>query len=175
MKKPVLTQFSGFANTIADTFRAAFKTSKVGEHAVEMTAPEGSTHGGLLALQHVTLKPPTGMTLIVGTVNAAEKRAEIRSYAHVNRVHEERFKKKVPFAEAAYGEFLEKAESVLSAFGLEVKVTDIPRDDAPSFRENPREKSAAASQPRTRPPIVAIAGIAVGVALMVAAIWMACS
>ena len=135
MKGKILTQYSSHANTIADTFRASFVKTKVGTHSVVMTAPEGSTKGGLLALQHVTLTPETGMALVVGTVNAGDKRAELRSYAHVAKVNEERFKRPLPFDEAAYQAFLDKAEAVLGAFGIETKVTDAPRDTAPSFAD----------------------------------------
>ena len=146
MKGKILTQYASHANTIADTFRAAFTKTKVGTHSVEMTAPTDSTKGGLLALQHVTLKPKAGMVLVVGTVNAGDKRAEIRSYAHVAKVNEERFKRPLPFDEDAYKAFLEKAEAVLGAFGIETKVTDAPRDTAPSFAD---EKEAATTPARS--------------------------
>ncbi len=162
MKKQVLTEYSGFANTIADTFRAAFKTMKVGDHAVEMTAPEGSTHGGLLALQHVTLVPPSGMSLVVGTVNAGEKRAELRSYDHVRRVHEERFKRGLPFEQGPYDQMLEKAESVLGAFGMAVAVTDAPLDTAPSC-----EAPAEATPART----LLYAGVALAALVVLALAW----
>ena len=68
MKGKILTQYATHANTIADTFRAAFAKTKVGTHSVEMTAPQDSTKGGLLALQHVMLKPETGMGLVVAGV-----------------------------------------------------------------------------------------------------------
>jgi hypothetical protein len=135
VKGKLLTQYSAHANTIADTFRAAFAKTRVGTHVVEMTAPEGSTKGGLEALQHVTLKPDAGMALVVGTVNAGEKRAELRSYAHLDKVNQERFRRALPFDEPAYKEFLDKAASVLDAFGIETKVTDAPRDVAPSLAD----------------------------------------
>ena len=142
----ILTQYASHANTIADTFRAAFTKTKVGTHTVEMTAPTDSTKGGLLALQHVTLKPETGMALIVGTVNAGEKRAELRSYAHLSKVNEERFKRPLPFDEASYKTFLEKAEGVLGAFGIDTTVTDAPRDIVPSFAD----AAAATATPAPR-------------------------
>ena len=160
----VLTQYSTHANMIADTVRAAFAKTKVGTHTVEMTAPQDSTKGGLLALQHVILKPETGMALVVGTVNAGDKRAELRSYAHVAKVNEERFKRPLPFDEPAYAVFLEKAESLLGAFGIETKVTDAPRDPAPSFAD-PQE---AAPTRNSRSAIVfallalLLAGLGVG-------------
>jgi hypothetical protein len=150
----ILTQYASHANVIADTFRAAFTKTKVGSLGVEMTAPTDSTKGGLLALQHVTLKPETGMALVVGTVNAGEKRAELRSYAHVAKVNEERFKRPLPFDEAAYAAFLEKAEGVLGAFGIDTKVTDAPRDIAPSFADPEEAKPAPRSSGATLIAIV---------------------
>ncbi|HEY8076848.1 MAG TPA: hypothetical protein VIF62_22130 [Labilithrix sp.] len=166
MKKQVLTEYSGFANTIADTFRAAFKTMKVGDHAVEMTAPEGSTHGGLLALQHVTLKPPSGMALVVGTVNAGEKRSELRSFAHLSRVHDERFKAALPFDEASYKDMLEKAESVLGAFGMEVVVTE-----APAVVAAPIANDAPAEEPAQPSRTLLYGGVALAVVVVLALAW----
>jgi hypothetical protein len=168
VKGKILTQYASHANTIADTFRAAFTKTKVGDHAVEMTAPTDSTKGGLLALQHVTLKPVTGMALVVGTVNAGEKRAELRSYAHVSKVNEERFKRPLPFDQAAYEAFLDKAEGVLGAFGIETKVTDAPRDVAPSFAD-PKE---VAAKPVTRSSgTTLLVVVAVLLALAALAAW----
>jgi hypothetical protein len=124
LPKELLTQFSGHANTIADTFRAAFAKHRVGGCKIDMTAPEGSTHGGLLALQHLTLLPAEGMNIVVGTVNAQEKRAELRGYDYVTRVYEERFKKPPPFARAEYEGFVEKSKPVLAAFGLAIVMAD---------------------------------------------------
>jgi len=140
----VLTQYSTHANMIADTIRAAFAKTKIGDYSVEMTAPEDSTKGGLLALQHVILKPATGMALVVGTVNAGDKRAELRSYAHVAKVQEERFKRPLSFDAPAYALFLEKAGSVLGAFGIETNVNDVPHDNAPSFAEELKPKKSRA-------------------------------
>ena len=157
----VLTQYASHANMIADTFRAAFTKTKVGSHAVEMTAPTDSTKGGLLALQHVTLKPETGMALVVGTVNAGEKRAELRSFAHVSKVNEARFKRPLPFDQAAYDAFLEKAEGVLGAFGIDTQVTDAPRDTAPSFSD---ARTADDAKPVPRALLLAIVAVLLAVA-----------
>jgi hypothetical protein len=159
--KGVLTQYSSHANTIADTFRAAFAKTKVGDHTVEMTAPEGSTGGGLLALQHITLKPESGMALVVGTVNAGEKRVELRSYAHVAKVNMDRFKRPLPFDEASYDAYLEKATSILGAFGLEVKVAEPPPQDAAS---DPPSTGPAPAR-RSWLPIAMIA-VAIGLAIV---------
>lgn len=167
MKGKILTQYASHANTIADTFRAAFARTKVGDLAVEMTAPTDSTKGGLLALQHVTLKPETGMALVVGTVNAGEKRAELRSYAHVAKVNEERFKRPLSFDEPSYKAFLDKAEGVLGAFGIETRVTDAPRDVAPSFSDAQEAKPAGSSR-----TMLIVAALVVA-SLVTGSIWFA--
>jgi hypothetical protein len=118
------THYSSFAHIIADTFRAAFAQAKLGDSAIEMTAPEGSTKGGLLGMQHIKVQTPEGMTLVVGKVNAGEKRAELRSYALLSRVNEERFNRPLAFDGPAYAAFLETAEGVLAAFGVDVQVVD---------------------------------------------------
>jgi hypothetical protein len=171
MKKQVLTEFSGFANTLADTFRAAFRTAKVGEYTADMTAPEGSTHGGLHGLQHITLGPQAGLAIVVGTVHAGDQRSELRSYEFVNRVHEERFKKPVPFDATAYKEFLDKSEGVLSGFGITVTVTDAPRDNTPSF--HPSLPPAADDDAPRGPRAIMIAGIIAGVVLVALALLIA--
>jgi hypothetical protein len=125
MAKKVLTQFSSHANTIADTFRAAFVTTKVGECTVEMTAPEESTKGGLLGLQHATLRTPEGRAIVVGTVHAGEKTAEFRAWSLVARVYDDRFQRQPPFNEKEYEAFLTKAAPILAAFALEQSVTDV--------------------------------------------------
>ncbi|MDF2695088.1 MAG: hypothetical protein K0S65_3471 [Labilithrix sp.] len=124
----VLTQFSSHANTIADTFRAAFVKTKLGECTVEMTAPEESTRGGLYGLQHATLRSPSGMAIVAGSVHAGEKRAELRAFGLVSQLYAERFKQPPQFTEAEYGAFLTKAEPILAAFGLDVKViAELPK------------------------------------------------
>ncbi|MDB4936421.1 MAG: hypothetical protein JWP87_3393 [Labilithrix sp.] len=170
MKGKILTQYASHANTIADTVRAAFTKTKLGDHSVEMTAPTDSTKGGLLALQHVTLKPVTGMALVVGTVNAGEKRAELRSFAHVAKVNEERFKRPLPFDEPAYAAFLEKAESVLGAFGIETEVTDAPRDTAPSFADAAETAAKPAVRSSHAVPFVVVILL---VAIVGGAVWYA--
>jgi len=175
MKANVLTQYASHAHTIADTMRAAFVKLKLGDCVVDMTAPEGSTAGGLLALQHIVLKPPTGLALVVGSVNAKDKRAEIRSYAHVAKLHMERFKRPPPFSEAIYEGFVHTARGVLSAFAVPVTVTDAPRDTVPPVAGEDADDAStpAAKMSFPRPPLVAVIGITVGVALLVAAVWMA--
>jgi hypothetical protein len=173
----VLTQYAEHANMIADTFRAAFAKSKIGPFTVTMTAPKESTGGGEQALQHVTLTPASGMALVIGTINAKEKRAELRNYEHVTKIHRERFKTDTPFDEAAYKELLEKAQGVLGAFDLETIVADAPPVVvAPVAVADPTEQSLpldtgdAAPLQRTW---VWIAVLALCVAFAAGAVWYA--
>ena len=149
----VLTQFSSHANTIADTFRAAFVKTRLGDCTVEMTAPEESTRGGLFGLQHLTLRNPSGMAIVVGSVHAGEKKAELRAFTLVASVHEERFKQPPSFGEADYAAFLAKAEPIFGAFGLDVTVIrELPKarlSDAPDAIAPSLPPEAARAQLRT--------------------------
>jgi hypothetical protein len=143
MRAQIMTAFSEHAHVIADTFRAAFVTSKVGDHVAEMTAPKDSTKGGKLALQHVVLKGPTGRALVVGAVNAHERRAQLKSYKAVAELHQERFARALSFDEPAYLAFVETATSVLSAFGVEVVLTDSDVAAPPMSLSEPRVATPA--------------------------------
>jgi hypothetical protein len=145
-KVKVLTQYASHANTIADTFRAALAQTKIGEHTIDMTAPEESTHGGRLALQHVVFRAPSGMALVVGVVNAGAKRAELRTFGHVVKMYFERFKKTAPFTEADYDAFVERSTGILGAFGLEIERKD-PDPSAGKDDEDAAQRASMASLP----------------------------
>ncbi len=119
-----LTQTAVQAQVIADTFRSAFAAKKLGDCSVEMTAPTETTRGGALAMQHIMLKGATGLSLVIGRVNAVEKTATMRTYYAVGRLFQDRFKKAPPFEQPAYDEMVATARSLLSAFGMEVELTD---------------------------------------------------
>lgn len=120
----LLTQTSVQAQVIADTFRSAFAAKKLGDCSVEMTAPQESTRNGALAMQHIMLREPAGLSLVIGRVNAPEKKATIRTYYAVGRLFRERFKKAPPFEQSAYDEMVSTARSLLTAFGVETELTD---------------------------------------------------
>lgn len=161
----VMTQVASHANTIADTYRAALAQHRLGEHTVDMTAPEESTQGGKLALQHVTLRAPSGMSLVVGVLNAIEKTAELRTYPYVLKVYFERFKKSAPFSEEDYRAFVERSETILSAFGIAIAHADPAEEPAPALA-TPSAAPAAGARAGGRAPLVL--GIAVVVLLTVA-------
>lgn len=161
----ILTQVATHANTIADTFRAAFARTKLGEYAIEMTAPEDSTKGGLLARQHVRLRPESGMALVVGAVNAFDRNAEVHDYAVVSAMHAARFRRPPPFTEAEYAAFTARTESVLGAFGIHL--------DVKSEAVSPPRPRAPTTEGEFAPPAVAPSRVplvlAVGLAVMTAA------
>ena len=158
----LLTEYQSHAHLIADTFRAAFVKVRLGECTPEMTAPEESTKGGLLGLQHVILRMPGGLSHVIGTVNAGERRAELRPFEWVVRVNDERHHRPLDFDAEEYGAFVEKASSVLGAFGLSVTVSQ----EALAPAAPPAEPPAASS----RIPFV-LAGIALVLGALVAW-WM---
>jgi hypothetical protein len=178
----MLTQYSSHATTIADTVRAAFAKTKVGDCTVEMTAPEGSTQGGKLALQHITLRPadaPSG--LVIGSLNAGEKRADIRAFSEVAAVHETRFKKAVAFDRTLYSTFVNELAEVLLAFGIEaVRAEDPPesrtgeaRVEAPTAAARVEAATDTQIEPLRRSPMAKVAGLAVfALALFATVIWV---
>lgn len=116
----VMTQFALQANTIAETLRAQFAKTQLGDCKVEMSAPEESTRGGHFGLQQVMLRNPSGMAIVAASVHVGERKAELRTYATVSRLHMERFKRPPTFTETDYAGFLAKANPLLAAFNLQV-------------------------------------------------------
>jgi hypothetical protein len=121
-----MTSVTSYAHTVADTLRAAFGEVQLGGMTVEMTVPQQSTNGGVLVLQHVVLRSPAGWSLVVGTVNVVEKYAELRSFAHLQRAYEQRFRSRLRFPELAYRALVERATQVFGNFALETRCTDPP-------------------------------------------------
>ena len=119
-----LTQTAVQAQVIADTFRSAFAAKKLGDCNVEMTAPTESTNSGALAMQHITLKNGSGLSLVIGRLNAVDKKATMRTYYAVGRLFQDRFKKTPPFEQPAYDDMIKTAKNLLSAFGIDIELTD---------------------------------------------------
>jgi hypothetical protein len=91
------TMFAGMAFGLAELFKHILGNKRLlgpVNYTLELSAPDGpSTGGGKQALQHVKLVPEQGgTTLVVGTANAGEKIAELRTFKHVDEMHRQRFK-----------------------------------------------------------------------------------
>lgn len=122
------TQFAARAATLAEQFRNAVAACPVGAHVGEMTAPEGSTGGGVQALQHIRLVPEggKGRTFVVGNANRLQRLAELRSLAYVDRVSMDRFGEPTGLDPAEYAHFLAGAGQFLEMFGLSVTLVNVP-------------------------------------------------
>jgi hypothetical protein len=122
------TKFAARAATLAEQFRNAVEDHPVGTYRGEMTSPEGSTGGGVQALQHIRLVPVDGRgrTYVVGNANRAERRAELRTLEYVDRVSIERFRAPTGLDPAAYAAFVGAASQFLEMFGLDVTLAQPP-------------------------------------------------
>jgi hypothetical protein len=121
------TQFAMRALTLADYFNAALKGKRVGGYQVKLAAPDGpSTGGGKQALQHISLIPDAGgASITAGSANPVERVAELRSFAHLEQLHAQRFKgKRLPLDKVAYNELLKKMQAFFADQKLSVVLVD---------------------------------------------------
>ena len=121
------TQFAMRALTLADYFNSAMKGKRVGNYTVQLAAPDGpSTGGGKQALQHISLVPDAGgATITAGSANQVERVAELRSYAHLQQLHAQRFRgKRLPLDKVAYNELLKKMQQFFTEQKLSVVLVD---------------------------------------------------
>jgi hypothetical protein len=106
-------------------------TIGAGGYAVELTAPEGmSTGGGKQALQHLRLSPrrPGYPTIVFGTVNAVEHRAELRDHDHFMAMNEARFGGVVDITRPEWDRLLGAVERVLAEARIVPTRTPPPRE-----------------------------------------------
>lgn len=131
------TKFAAHAATFAEEFEAALSGHTVGAHRLDMTAPEGSTGGGVQALQHIRLVPaedaPRGTrTYVVGNASRATKTAELRSLEYVDQTSLQRFGETTGFDAQQYGASMNEAAKFLSTWGMTVlRVSAPPALSAP--------------------------------------------
>jgi hypothetical protein len=157
------------ASELAAAVNEALKKVRLapGDYAAELTEPEGpSTGGGLQAMQHVRLVPRLAghPTLVVGHANQADKKAELRTYDHLDAVHRQRFKRPLALDRAQYDDFATMARGLLEA--LHFRTTLVGPQ-----AELPQEEPARAPASRSRG--VVLGGVFVAVALVAGGIWMA--
>ena len=112
--------------------KEAFKEFSIGggNWFVELSAPHvaatsstGEAPESRPALQHLRLRPRQrreGMaTIVAGTVDPVDNRAELRDYDHVAIAHEVRFRQRIQISQAEWEELLRKAELVLNASDIQ--------------------------------------------------------
>jgi hypothetical protein len=121
------------ASDIAAAFNQAMQRVRIhpGDYRAELTAPEGpSTGGGVQAMQHIRLlsQDPALPTLVAGSANHAEERAELRTFEHLDAVHWRRFKKPIAIDRAQYDAFLRLAKQILEVLHMKTTVSGPPVD-----------------------------------------------
>lgn len=120
---------------LADFINTALSATRVGpgDYTPHLSAPEGmSTAGGEFALQHLRLVSAQGLpTLLVGTADHGQKKAELRSYEYVDAQHRQRYRKPLDLDRAQYAHFQEVTRNVLRTMGLSVALVEAPLDLGP--------------------------------------------
>jgi hypothetical protein len=123
------TQFAMQALGFAELFNIKVGDQPVSGHRVQLTAPEGpSTGGGKQSVQHISLIPPGGGSVVVaGSADQVEKKAEIRTWEYLAQMHAQRFKgKTLPIDRNAYTDLVRRMQHFFSDQGLRVVMIDAP-------------------------------------------------
>jgi hypothetical protein len=159
------------ATDLANAMNEAFQKIRVppGDYRPELTAPDGpSTAGGVQAMQHLRLVAgdPTLPALVVGHANHAEGKAELRTYDHVDAIHQERFGRPLALDRPAYDAFIGFARQVFTALHLQTTFVGPPEPVAPA----PLPMSTV-RRPTQKAMTLAVV-VAVGMALAIGAIVM---
>jgi hypothetical protein len=159
MSVPKHTIFASQALGLAAMFQALTSKHRLGTapaYLPQLAAPDGpSTAGGKQALQHVSLIPEGGGdTIVIGTANTVEKRAELRSYRHVARSYGQRWKgASLPFEQEPYDDLIHQIQAFFSSQSFAVTLLEVADDDErPSRRKSSRSLLV--------PAVVAIAALA---------------
>jgi hypothetical protein len=131
MSVPKHTIFASQALGLAAMFQALTSKHRLGGNPAylpQLAAPDGpSTAGGKQALQHVSLIPEGGGdTIVIGTANTVEKRAELRSYRHVARTYGQRWRgANLPFEQEPYDDLLNQIQAFFSSQSFGVTLMDV--------------------------------------------------
>ncbi len=131
MSVPKHTIFASQALGLAAMFQALTSKHRLGTapaYLPQLAAPDGpSTGGGKQALQHVSLIPEGGGdTIVIGSANTVEKRAELRSYRHVARTYSQRWKgANLPFEQEPYDDLIQKIQAFFSSQSFAVTLLEV--------------------------------------------------
>ena len=121
------TRFAVRALDFAETFNAGLGALSLqpGAYQPQLTTPEGpSTGGGVQAVQHVRLVAARQgfPSILVGSANQRSGTAELRSYAYIDAVHRQRWKRPVPLDRNDYEDFLHAAKNFFESNQLLVTI-----------------------------------------------------
>lgn len=131
------TQFAMKAMSLADLFNMVFGKERITgsiNYRAELSAPDGpSTAGGKQAWQHLKLIPEGGGTVIVwGSASRAENRAEMRTFAHLQQLHAQRYRgAEIPLNRVQYEELFRKVQRMFADQGITVEVLDAGGQQSP--------------------------------------------
>lgn len=116
------TKLAMRAVDLSDTFNALFAQPMPGWQ-VEMGRPGMSTAGGRQALQHIGLRSSgSAGTLVVGSVDQAAARVEIRSFRRVDAMFRERFRRPLPIRAPDWERFAQRLVQFFRDEGITVSV-----------------------------------------------------
>ena len=124
------TQFAQRAIGFAELFNMLVGAETLGGGwSVELSAPDGpSTAGGKQSVQHIKLVPVGGgHTTVAGSASTVDRRAELRSWDHLDALHRARFRgARLTIERARYDELLKKIEHFFAMQGIQVVRTGPP-------------------------------------------------
>jgi hypothetical protein len=131
MGKRYMTAVAQEAMDIGDHLLLLFSKKTVGENPqmrVDVAKPDGpSTEGGKKARQTISLVPVEGVVsgkVMVGWLDVAQKRVEVRSFRVVRYQYYERYGTDFKVAQSEYEEVVEELSNFLQARGFSVAVKD---------------------------------------------------
>ena len=141
-KSELRTKYANEASALAEAFEAKLGEMRVGGYRPELTAPDvQSTAGGVQATQHVRLVPEQGSSnaaVVIGSANAKDAIAELRTYEYAEHLHRQRFKADLPFERAEYETFLARAQAFFEGQKLGTTRVGIPSVPPPALPSRSR-------------------------------------
>lgn len=150
MERAEATLHAQQAFALADTFKLKFAELSFGKkrpRRLVLSEPDGpSTAGGRVSRQNIVLVPvKEGSTtpLVVGWVDGANRRAEIRSFRVVGKNFEARHNRGIDLEPGAYDDLSSELDRFLRAQRIEVAVDDhsMPTPPDAIVERGPRESS----------------------------------
>lgn len=164
------TAFASKALELSDMFMVKFGRRSfpgVVARVVKVEAPEESTGGGKKAREPISLVPAAGAqgnTLVIGWMNVAENRAEMRAYHVLAEMHRQRFGKNLDLPRHDYDQFLDEARRFFAEEAITLDlIEDAPAPPRPASAEAPLTSAAPATS----------GGVGIGVVLLLLSLTVA--
>jgi hypothetical protein len=165
MRSPDRTEVTNAAAALRDMYALHCTRLTVPGDVVRrpvLSVPQGpSTHGGLLARQHITLEPQSAgtMSITVGWVDVASRQATLRTFPCLLAAHRARFGSEVFGVDGVgYERFLHQTRTFLVDQGIAIDMEHSPPE------------VGAAKERSSRPWLWTVLAALLAVALVVA--WL---